>query len=248
MQELDNKTRISLSKLLMVTLNSGDWEELFAITECDDCPSNNPRFYKDVHWQNEGLKRGCFQAIEYILEENPENIVHIWKMDGVQTALKSSNSDTYSFIQAIVNSEEGKSVPEPIPKNTNDSVYHALKDAEVLIANRGAANGYDRMHTALHSFLRQSCENNNIPFSQKDGITALLPKISTHIKSLPDDGRNEKVFNMLRSANSMLDSINYLRNNHSLSHPTDELLTENDAVFSINLARSIMTYIDGLLN
>jgi hypothetical protein len=248
MQELDNKTRISLAKSLVNSLNSGDWKELFALTECEDCPTNNSRFYNDVHWQNDGLKGGCIHAVEYILEENPENIVHIWEMEGVQTSLKRSDLETYTFIKAIVNTEEGKSVPKPTPKNTNNNIYLALKDAELLITNSGAASGYDRMHTALHSFLRQVCENNNISYEKSDAITALLPKINNYIKSLPDDGRNKKVFDMLRSANAMLDSINYLRNHNSQSHPTEELLTENDAVFSINLVRSIITYIDNLLN
>jgi hypothetical protein len=52
---------------------------------------------------------------------------------------------------------------------------------------------------------------------------------------------------MLRSANAMLDSINYLRNHNRQSHPTEELLTDSDARFSINLARSIMSYVDDLL-
>ena len=246
MQELDSKTRITLAKSLM-TLNTGDWEELFTITECEGCPLNNSRFYQDVHWQNEGLKRGCIQAIEYILEENPENIIHIWEMEGVQSSIRKSDPDTYSFIEAILNNEEGKSVAKPVPINTNNSIYHALEDAEVLIAKRGAASSYDRMHTALHSFLRQACENYSITYAQGDSITALLPKINSYIKSLPDDGRNDKVFTMLRSANAILDNINYLRNHNSLSHPTEELLTDSDARFAINLARSIMTYIDDLL-
>lgn len=248
MQELDNKTKISLAKSLVSSFNSGDWIELFALTECEDCPTNNSKFYQDVHWQNEGLKGGCIQAIEYILDENPESIIQIWGMDGVQTSLKRSDIDTYSFIKEIINAEEGKSVPKPTPKNTNKNIYLALKDAELLITNSGAASGYDRMHTALHGFLREVCKNNNISYNKSDAITALLPKINNYIKSLPDDGRNEKVFNMLRSANAMLDSINYLRNHNSQSHPTEELLTENDAVFSINLVRSIITYVDNLLN
>ena len=45
----------------------------------------------------------------------------------------------------------------------------------------------------------------------------------------------------------MLDTINYLRNHHSLSHANQELLTDADAQFAINLTRSIMSYIDKLV-
>ena len=148
---------------------------------------------------------------------------------------------------AIINNDVAKLVTTPSVNNSNESVYQALADAEVLISERSAANAYDRMHTALHSFLRQVCKNHSIPYGSNDSINGLLPKINDHIKNQPDDGRNEKVFKMLRSANAMLDNINYLRNHHSLSHPSENLLKNNDAQFAINLARSIMTYVDGIL-
>lgn len=246
MDELNNKQRIHLSKILMDVLNSGDWKELFTLTDCDDCPQNRRQFYNDIKWGNESLKQGCINAVEYILEENPVNIQEIWVLDGVQRALKTENIDLYNVIESIVNGVV--LVANPEVNNTNESVFKALEDAEVLLKSQGASSAYDRMHTALHGFLRQICVNNNINFVLSDGITAIIPKVSNFIKQQSDDGRNQKVFAMLRSASSMLDTINYLRNHHSMSHPNEHLLKECDAKFAINLARSIMTYIDELLD
>ena len=246
MDELKNKEKINLSKVLMNTLNSGDWKELFAITECDYCPQNSGQFYKDVHWNNDGLKQGCINAVEFILEADPVNIKEIWELEGVQSALKRNRPELYNVIESIVDGVV--LVASPDVNNTNDSVFKALEDAEVLLTTQGASSAYDRMHTALHGFLRQICDNNNISFVNGDAITALIPKISNYIKEQPDDGRNSKVFAMLRSAGSMLDTINYLRNHHSMSHPNEHLLKESDAKFAINLARSIMTYIDELFD
>ena len=244
MDELNTKEKINLSKVLMNTLNTGDWKELFALTECDYCPQNCSQFYKDVHWNNEGLKQGCINAVEFILEADPVNIKEIWELEGVQGALKGSKPELYNVIESIVNGVVLVASPEV--NNTNESVFKALEDAEVLLTTQGASSAYDRMHTALHGFLRQICDNNNISFVSGDAITALLPKISKYIKQQPDDDRNSKVVDMLRSAASMLDTINYLRNHHSMSHPNENLLKESDAKFAINLARSIMTYIDEL--
>jgi len=231
----------------MNTLNTGDWQELLTMTDCEDFLQSHHRFLQDVNWQNEGLKQGCIQAVNYMLDQSEDNIVEIWNLSGVQYDLEKKEPLLHKLIKSIVNGEELKTVKKPDLLNTNESVYEALKDAEVLIHSSGAANGYDRMHTAMHSFLRQVCENNDIAYETSDSITGLLPKINNYLKSLPDNGRNEKVFVMLRSANSMLDNINYLRNHHSLSHPSDELLSDSDARFAINLSRSIMTYIDDLL-
>ncbi|HDY99555.1 MAG TPA: abortive phage infection protein [Pseudomonas sabulinigri] len=246
MDELNNKDKINLSKVLMNTLNSGDWKELFAITECDDCPQNSSQFYKDVHWNNDSLKQGCINAVEFILDANPVNIKEIWGLEGVQGTLKRNKPELYNAIESIVDGVV--LVANPNVNNTNESVFKALEDAEVLLTTQGASSAYDRMHTALHGFLRQVCHNNNISFVNSDAITALIPKISSYIKEQPDDGRNSKVFAMLRAAGSMLDTINYLRNHHSMSHPNENLLKESDAKFAINLARSIMTYIDDLFD
>tara|TARA_R110001592_G_scaffold363017_1_gene679315 strand:- start:188 stop:928 length:741 start_codon:yes stop_codon:yes gene_type:complete len=245
MDELSNKKRVHLAKVLMDVLNTGDWKELFALTDCDSCPQNGSRFYNDVNWNNESLKQGCINAVEYILDEDPENIKDIWELDRVQGGLKKQQPALYSVIESIVDGVV--LVANPDISNTNESVFKALEDAEVLIITQGASSAYDRMHTALHGFLRQVCINHQISYVSSDAITALLPKVSSFIKQLPDEGRNDKVFAMLRSAGSMLDTINYLRNHHSMSHPSEHLLKESDAKFAINLARSIMTYIDDLL-
>lgn len=245
MDELNNKEKVHLAKVLMDSLNGGDWKELFTLTDCDDCPQNGSQFYKDIQWGNEGLKQGCIHAVEYILEVDPTNIKEIWELDGVQRTLKTKNVDLYHVMESIVNGVV--LVASPKVNNTNESVYKALEDAEILLMSQGASSAYDRMHTALHGFLRQICTNNNIVFLSGDAITALIPKVSDFIKQQSDDGRNNKVFAMLRSAGSMLDTMNYLRNHHSMSHPNENLLKESDAKFAINLARSIMTYIDDLL-
>ncbi|WP_336749738.1 abortive infection family protein [Pantoea vagans] len=55
-------------------------------------------------------------------------------------------------------------------------------------------------------------------------------------------------FCMMISARAILQEIKNLQNNNSMAHPTENLLNESDARFAINLVRSIMTYIDELLD
>ncbi|EPN3328666.1 abortive infection family protein, partial [Escherichia coli] len=112
----------------------------------------------------------------------------------------------------------------------------------------GPHRAYDRVHTALHASLRQMCANHGIATnSTNNNVPGLLSLITAHLKALPDDGRNEDVFKMLKSSAAILHGINNLRNNYSMAHPTETLLNEADARFAINLVRSIMTYVDELL-
>lgn len=247
MIEIDKKQRIELAKFLMNDLDSGDWKELATLTDLEDS-FNWQNLYKDVKWGNDTLKEGCISAVNCILDSAAENINYIWGLDDVQSSMKRKNPKLFGSLEAIINEEELRTVESPSLVNASKNVFKALSDAELLIDEVGAAHAYDRMHTALHGFLQTVCQKNNIVYGKLDSITALLPKINELIKSkVVDDGRNEKVFVMLRSANAILDNINYLRNNNSMSHPTEELLNDYDARFAINLTRSIMGYIDDLL-
>jgi hypothetical protein len=245
MSDLNGKQLITLAVVLKDQLNTGDWQELFTVTNSEYFLELHSSFMRDVHWKNDSLKQGCINAVKYVLERNGSNLNEIWNLDSVKAALKRKEPELYDVIEAIVCG--GVVVATPEVANINDTVFKALEDAEVLLTTQGAANAYDRAHTALHGFLKQVCKNKGITHMDSDAITALLPKVNDYIKLQPDIGRNDQVFNMLRSAGSMLNTINYLRNHHSLSHANKELLTEPDAKFAINLTRSIMSYIDDLV-
>lgn len=245
--EIDKKQRIELAKFLMNNLDSGDWKELATLTDLEDS-FNWQKLYQDVQWGNDTLKERCISAVNHILDSAVENIRCIWGLDNVQSSMKRKTPELFKSLEAIINEEELRIVESPSLVNASKNVFKALSDAELLIDEVGAAHAYDRVHTALHGFLQTVCQKNNIIYKPLDSITALLPKINEFIKlKVTDDGRNEKVFAMLRSANAILSNINELRNSNSMSHPTAQLLNDNDARFAINLARSIMTYIDTLV-
>ena len=197
MSEFSSKQQVKLAVILMDLFNSGDWKELFALTETESFLQSHSRFIQDVNWGNETLKQGCIEAVKYILSDNHENIKEIWEMSGVQSSLSRKDSNLHDFIEAFIEGVEV--VASPQVTNDNQTIFKALEDAEVLLTTQGAASAYDRTHTALHGFLRQVCDNKNITYSAGDAITALLPKVNNFIKQQADIGRNDKVFNMLRA-------------------------------------------------
>lgn len=248
MEELAKVYKIELAKYLMDVLNEGDWQELATLTNLEDS-YNWKALYQDVKWHNESLKKNCIDAVYAILDNNPANIQYIWDLDVVQNTFKRKNSQLHSAVENIINNKGLQTVESPILAHASKNVLEALTEAEILIEEAGATSAYDRTHTALHGFLLTVCDKNHIPYPPQSSITALMPKVSELIKAqVKDDGRNAKVFAMLRSAAAILENINFLRNNHSMSHPTEELLNEDDARFAINLTRSIMAYIDNLIN
>lgn len=245
---LDNVSQIKLAKILAEKFYEGDWQELFAVTGCEDIPEGLYKFYQHVHWRNPELKAVTISAIQSTLARDADNLSKIWTLDNVQRYINNADTDLFDEIKDIVNQNGQRNVSAIPVKNVNENIYQALEDAEVLLQKNGPHRAYDRVHTALHASLRQMSANHGITSNTtNDNVPGLLALITAHLKALPDDGRNEDVFKMLRSSAAILHGINNLRNNFSMAHPTETLLNEADARFAINLVRSIMTYIDELL-
>jgi len=245
---LNKRIQIELAKILANNFSEGDWQELFIVTDCEDIPSGFHDFYRHVRWQNTELKGMAITALSDTLSRAPGNLAEIWKLDRVEHLVKRKSSDLHDEIEAVVNQSGQRNVSAMPVKNVNENIYQALEDATVLLENNGPQRAYDRIHTALHASLRQICVNHAIATdSTNDNVPGLLGRVTMYLQGMPDDGRNADIFKMLRSAASILNSINYLRNHNSMAHPTEMLLNEADARFAINLVRSIMAYIDELL-
>ncbi|WP_421670186.1 abortive infection family protein [Rahnella sp. EDr1-12] len=244
---LDIGSRIKLAKILSDNFNEGDWVELFLLCNCKDVPEGINNFWRHVHWNNPEIKGVCIEAINSVLDKDSGNILNIWEMDRVQRNIKIKDENLYYEIESIIKDDSHKRVSSSPKKNTNENIYKALEDAEILIEQQGPQHAYDRMHTALHGTLKQICSNNNIDVKGDETIQGLLSLINTHLKTTQDSERNIDVFHMLRSAISILKTINELRNHNSLAHPGAMLLNEADAKFAINLVRSIMSYVDDLI-
>lgn len=246
---LDKKNQIKLAKFLAEYFSDSDWQELFTITDCEDVPERIHNFYRHVYWNNPELKGAAMTAVQDTLARKEENLSLIWDLDRVQQLLRREQPNLYDEIDFLVNQKGQRNVSAAPAKNINVNIYQAITDAETLLKNNGPQYAYDRIHTALHASLRQACVNHSIAVNPtNDNVPGLVSVITDHLKALPDNGRNADVFRMMRSARAILHEINNLRNNNSMAHPTENLLNEADARFAINLVRSIMTYIDELLD
>lgn len=56
--------------------------------------------------------------------------------------------------------------------------------------------------------------------------------------------RAKDITQILKAAGSIMDVMNPLRNQASMAHPNDNLLSTEEAMLVINVARSILNYLD----
>ena len=124
----------------------------------------------------------------------------------------------------------------------------ALADAEELIRTEGPSHAVDRVHTALHGYLRAVLQEDNITFDSETSITALFKLLREkhpafhHLGPRPSD-----IARVSGSLTTIIDSLNTLRNKASGAHPTEHL-DDPEAMLVINAVRAILRYVDEKLS
>jgi hypothetical protein len=139
----------------------------------------------------------------------------------------------------------GLSVQASSPAITSDVLTRALADANTLIQSAGPTHAVDRVHTALHAYLKAVCHAQGLETSPGATITNLFKLLRTEHPSLRDLGsHSDTMNNVLRSLSNVMDCLNPARNHGSLAHANDALLDRDEAMLVINAARTLFQYLD----
>jgi len=144
--------------------------------------------------------------------------------------------------------EAASPIVNPDPKVSSEVVARAIKDAQTLLTTQGATSGVDRIHTALHGHLIALCRANNLPCDPQDSLPVLWKVLRRTHPRLQDAGpRADDVAHVLNAIATILNALLPIRNNASVAHPNDFLLKPEEAMLAINVARSLLHYLDAKL-
>lgn len=129
--------------------------------------------------------------------------------------------------------------------SASTEVSNALVDASVL----GAPRAVDRVHTAMHSYLHQICDEAGLSdVGATPTMARLLKVIKQQHPAFSELGpREEHVARVLQAMGTILDALNPLRNHHSAAHPLNQLLDEPEANLVCNTVRTLLAYLDARL-
>jgi hypothetical protein len=136
-----------------------------------------------------------------------------------------------------------------IPVITSAVVERAIADAERLLDTEGATSAVDRLHTALHGYLRAVCDSASIPYTQNMMMSGLFGLIRSQHPAFTDLGpRKQEITLILRAMSGVMDAMNPIRNESSVAHPNKDLLETPEAALVINTARTILHYLNTKLS
>ncbi len=191
-------------------------------------PFENNQKLNKLPEEDKKLLLDCVRLIYPLKDESPEIV----------------NIEFFLDIKLELN-KENEFVKSPELAFTSEVVSRAIKDAETLIQKSGATSGVDRIHTALHGYLRKICIEAGIKISESDSITKVFKKIRAEHPSFKDVvSRQVDIDRILNSLTNIMDALNPLRNKASVAHPNDILLDDAEAMLVINSANTILYYLN----
>lgn len=127
---------------------------------------------------------------------------------------------------------------------TSQAVTRALADAENLLRSSGPVSAVDRVHTALHGYIRHLCAEQGLNTDTEAGLTTLFKTLrSAHPAFAQVVSHDENILRILNALAAVVESINQLRNRGSLAHPNPTLLGEPEAHLALNAARTVHHYV-----
>ncbi len=149
------------------------------------------------------------------------------------------------FVGMEADTENPSTIPSPQLQTKSVAVIRALSDFEVLVSSKGGPiSGVDRIHTALHGYLKAVCDEAGIVHSDDADITALFGLIREKHPTLQTHAPGVEGTNILRGMARIVDALNPVRNRHSMAHPSEELLDEPEALLAVNAVKSLLHYLN----
>lgn len=233
---------LTLAQAVEATFSSSEWTEIGYLTGIDQWIDRHPRLLRSLNWNDPDYKGHVMDAVAHMLDRDSANLKHLVDYEPIATWLRTNNAPAHA---ALVGQTRSLEVPEIVPASASAGALAALADAQALLETRGPTSAVDRVHTGLHGFLRAACRDASISVDEDATPNQLLKALLDNHPSLADLGpRSEEVKRLIRTSASIVDSMGTLRNRASLAHPNEELLDHDEALFVINLARSLLRFLD----
>ncbi len=155
-------------------------------------------------------------------------------------------SPLHILLQELIKTKGGTEQVAPVVvpelKITGSTINQAIHDAKILIDTQGAASAVDRVHTVLHGYLKQVCNEANITHAQDATLNQLINTLKLNHPILAI--KNDNTDHILKSMSNIFDKLNPIRNSSSLAHANPVLLDHDEAMLVINTTNTILAYLN----
>ena len=135
---------------------------------------------------------------------------------------------------------------EAIRPINDDKDFSVLADSiRESISQNQPEIAIDRLHTFLIKYLRSLCDKHEVRFEKEVPLHSLL---GAYIKKLNEKKviESEMTERILKSSISVLESFNFVRNNHSFAHDNAKILNFNESMLIFNDISNVVKFIQAI--
>lgn len=128
-----------------------------------------------------------------------------------------------------------------LPVSTNINSHILNEEIDKAVRQAKPTRALDRMHTLATIVLRQACTSHSIPFDKDTPLHSLcgmLGKFYANVGTFQSDFPAT----VIKSATSIFEKLNYVRNNRSLAHD-NTLLNPHESNFVIRIVSDLLVFI-----
>jgi len=242
----ENQKILVIARAIEAAFTSSEWTEIGYLTGTNDYIDGHSRLLRSLHWGDSDYKGHVIDAVAVILRRDPANLHRLLDYPPLGTWLAENESGPYG---QLIAEASGDNVPDVRPTASTAAGLQALADAQILLNERGPVSAVDRVHTGFQAFLEGACKRAGLNPGESAAAPRLLKELLAKHPRLQNLGaRSEEIRRIIRTSVSILDSLGTIRNNASLAHPNEDLLDRDEALLAINLARSLMRFLDSKLS
>jgi len=236
------KLILALQRAASKQFTNTDWEEFGYETGEYDYIRGHGRLLRSLYFGDEDYGSCVFQVLRYFADNKPTVIEAFLNNKKIRVGLENDAPELMTDLGLL-----GSHVPAVVVRNISSSqvVERALADSEHLLVKSGPVSCIDRLHTALHGYLKDLCSQSGLTIDANASITQLFKLLRADHPMLQNLGNQDKdIVRILNSLSNVIDSVNTIRNHGSVAHPNENLLGDAEALLVVNVTRTLFHYIN----
>lgn len=232
---------IAIQRAITDAFTSSDWHEIGHLTGLHSYITGHKRLLRSLDWRDTDYGDCVFDVLGRLQHDNPQALATLIEHSKILPLLEISVPNllhdlgiSVGHVRAVAPSQSASEV-----------VRRALSDADQLIETNGAQSAVDRLHTAMHGYLRAECGAAGVALPAGATLTQAFKALRSDHPALATLGvHSAEVEKVIKSFAAVLDALNIVRNHGSVAHPTDNLIEAPEAFLFVNAVRTIFHYLN----
>jgi len=232
---------LAIHRAILSEFSAADWREIGYETGFQDYITKHPRLRRSLSWKDDDYSDHVFGVLEHFSHQDIQALVAVIQHPKIRPHLERDQPK-----KLIEMGYQAGHVPPVTPHvSASEAVRRAIADADNLLATSGAPSAIDRLHTAMHGYLKAACQESGIELPDGATITVAYKALRAEHPALQSLGNHDgAIGKILAPFAAVLDALNNLRNHASIAHPNENLLDAPEAALVVNAVRTMFHYLN----